>query len=71
MPTIYVSGGGTTHKGGTVASTDIAVFENPTGGAGVRIRTCIKDTVVVVMSNSRQQIHWSKNICHDIYCHDT
>ncbi len=57
MPSIYCTGGGVDGKGGRVSSTDLALFENETGGAGVHIKTCIRDTVVVVMSNSRRQLH--------------
>ena len=57
MPSIYYATGGKGNKGGYVLGTDLALFEEETGGAGVRIRTCIRDTVVVVLSNSRQQLH--------------
>ena len=57
MPCIYYVSGGNDDKGGYVPGTDLALFENEKGGAGVRIRTCIKDTVIVVLSNSRRQLH--------------
>jgi len=56
MPSIYYMGG--SHKeGGVVAGSDLALFEKETGGSGVQIKTCIEDTVVVVLSNSRRQLH--------------
>ena len=57
MPCIYFVKGGSDDEGGYVLGTDLALFENETGGAGVQVRTCIKDTVVVVLSNSRRQLH--------------
>ena len=53
----YMSGGGRSGKGGPVAGTDLAVFEHSRGGAGFRTKTCVKDTVVIVVMNSRRQLH--------------
>ena len=54
----YMTGGGrSSGKGGPVAGTDLAVFEHARGGAGFRTKTCMKDTVVVVVANSRRQLH--------------
>jgi len=53
----YTSGGGIRNKGGPVANSDLAVFQNSTGGAGYRVKTCIEDTVVVVVMNSHNQLH--------------
>ena len=57
MPCIYFVKGGSDDEGGYVLGSDLVLFENENGGAGVQIRTCIKDTVVVVLSNSRRQLH--------------
>ena len=53
----YTSGGGTHGKGGPVPNSDLAVFQNDKGGAGYRVKTCIEDTVVVVVMNSNRQLH--------------
>lgn len=53
----YSTGGGRRGKGGCVTGTDLAVFESATGGAGYRVKTCIEDTVVIVILNSRRQLH--------------
>lgn len=53
----YRTGGGKDSRGGPVAGTDLAVFENADGGAGFRVKTCIEDTVVVVVLNSHRQLH--------------
>ena len=53
----YMTGGGRAGKGGPVAGTDFVAFEKAVGGAGFRVKTCIEDTVVVVVMNSRQQLH--------------
>lgn len=53
----YRSGGGLRGKGGKVANTDFAAFENATGAAGYRVKTCIEDTVVVIVLNSKRQLH--------------
>ena len=53
----YRTGGGRDRKGGAVAGTDIAVFEKANGEAGFRVKTCIRDTVVVVIFNSNTQLH--------------
>ena len=53
----YRTGGGLRGKGGPVASTDFAAFEKATGGAGYRVKTCIEDTIVVVVLNSKRQLH--------------
>jgi hypothetical protein len=53
----YTTGGGKRGKGGPVAGTDLAVFEHAAGGAGFRVKTCIEDTVVVVVLNSNRQVH--------------
>ena len=53
----YITGGGDRNKGGHVPGTDIAIFENRNGGAGYRVETCIEDTVVLVVYNSRRQLH--------------
>ena len=57
MPLVYKSGGGVDGLGGPVAGTDIMLFEKVTGGADVRIKTNIVDTVVVILTNSRKQLH--------------
>ena len=53
----YRTGGGLRGKGGPVACTDFAAFEKATGGAGYRVKTCIEDTIVVVVLNSKRQLH--------------
>ena len=53
----YRTGGGLRGKGGPVACTDFAIFEKATGGAGYRVKTCIEDTIVVVVLNSKRQLH--------------
>lgn len=53
----YRTGGGLRGKGGPVPGTDIAVFEHSTGGAGFRVKTCIEDHVVIVVLNSKRQLH--------------
>ena len=53
----YRTGGGLRGKGGPVANTDFAAFEKATGGAGYRVKTCIEDTIVVVVLNSKRQLH--------------
>ena len=40
-----------------MACTDFAAFEKATGGAGYRVKTCIEDTIVVVVLNSKRQLH--------------
>ena len=57
MPSIYFVKGGSDDEGGYVLGTDLVLFEDESGGAGVQVRTCIRDTVVVVLSNSRRQLH--------------
>ena len=57
MPCIYFVKGGSDDEGGYVLGTDLVLFEDENGGAGVQVRTCIRDTVVVVLSNSRRQLH--------------
>ena len=57
MPLFYKSGGGKDGKGGPVAGTDIILFENQTGGAAIRVKTNIPDTVVVILTNSKKQLH--------------
>ena len=58
MPLFDKSGGGKDGKGGPVAGTDIILFENQTGGAAIRVKTNIPDTVVVILTNSKKQITW-------------
>ena len=53
----YKSGGGKDCNGGPVAGTDLAIFEHSQGGTGYRVKTCIKDTVVVVVLRSKRQLH--------------
>lgn len=53
----YISGGGNEGKGGTVAGTDAAIFEHSQGGAGYRVKTCMEDTLVVVILKSNPQLH--------------
>lgn len=53
----YTSSGGNLGKGGPVKGTDLAVFEKETGGSGFRVKTCIEDTVVIVVMNSKRQLH--------------
>lgn len=57
MPNMYWSGGGKRGRGGSVAGTDIAIFEHEHGGTGVRIKTCIEDTVIIVLTRSSTQLH--------------
>lgn len=57
MFNVYTTGGGERGRGGTVAGSDLAVFEGASGGPGYRVKTCIEDTVVVVVMNSRKQLH--------------
>ena len=57
MPLAYKSGGGIDDRGGPVAGTDIILFEGVTGGAAARVKTNIVDTVVVILTNSRTQLH--------------
>ena len=54
---LYTTGGGKQGRGGPVAGSDLAVFQDRTGGAGYRVKTCMEDTVVVVVMNSCQQLH--------------
>ena len=44
-------------RGGHVAGTDLLVFETASGGRCVRIKTSVKDTLVVVIFNSSRQLH--------------
>ena len=53
----YTTGGGRRGRGGPVAGSDLAVFEARTGGVGYRVKTCVEDTVVVVVLNSCRQLH--------------
>lgn len=57
MGNLYWSGGGPNGRGGPVSGTDLAIFEHEQGGAGVRIKTCIEDVVVVIFTNSSEQLH--------------
>lgn len=54
---LYISGGGRNGLGGHVSGTDLAVFEKSEGGPGYRIKTCIEDTVVIVVLDSGSQLH--------------
>jgi hypothetical protein len=53
----YRTGGGKSGRGGTVAGTDLVIFENAEGGPGFRVKTCVEDTVVIVVLNSKRQLH--------------
>lgn len=54
---LYTSGGGRRGLGGSVPGTDLAVFENSEGGPGYRVKTCIEDTVVILVLDSGSQLH--------------
>ena len=55
----YRTGGGKDGKGGPVAGTDIAIFQDSEGGQGFRVKTCIEDTIVIVVLNGKRQLHGS------------
>ena len=57
MPHCYRTGGGKDGLGGEVAGTDLAVFEHEMGGAGYRVKTCMRDIVVIVILRSNRQLH--------------
>lgn len=57
MFSLYRTGGGERGLGGAVAGSDLAIFEHASGGPGFRVKTCIEDTVVIVVSNSHRQLH--------------
>ena len=66
---LYRSGGGSDGKGGAVPGTDLMLFESISGGESVRVKTCMRDTVVLVLTNSNQQLHSgiksSQHFVHD------
>ena len=51
MPSFYFVKGGSDDEGGHVLGTDLVLFEDESGGAGVQVRTCIRDTAAVMLSN--------------------
>lgn len=53
----YITGGGKDGRGGPVAGTDVAIFEHAEGGACYRLKSCMEDTVVVVVLKSHTQLH--------------
>ena len=53
----YTTGGGRCGRGGAVAGSDLAVFETCSGGRGYRVKTCMEDTVVIIVLNSCKQLH--------------
>ena len=57
MPLVYKSGGGKDNLDGPVSSTDIVIFEHAMGGAALRVKTNMRDVVVVILMNSNQQLH--------------
>lgn len=54
---LYRSGGGSDGKGGAVPGTDLMLFESTSGGKSVRVKTCMRDTVVLLLTNSNLQLH--------------
>lgn len=57
MPLFYMSGGGVDGLGGPVEDTNVQIFAEETGGASVTVKTCTRDTIVIVLMNSRRQLH--------------
>ena len=57
--------------GGPVSSTDIVIFEHKMGGAAIRVKTNMRDVVVVILMNSNQQLHGGVKSGSDFVSDDT
>lgn len=55
--TFLPCGGKEVSGGGEVSGSDLIIFEQSSGGQPIRLKTSIKLTVVVVVFNSREQLH--------------
>ena len=57
QPLLYLPCGGPDGVGGVVRNSHLVICNHQTGGKSIRIKTNIPDTVVIVIFNSRMQLH--------------